>query len=853
MRIDLVGVALHLVPPSWRATVRQDLDDEARAQGRGQIWRGAQVVRIAIGLRWTTAGEGAMFDLRSAFRSVWRARWFSAGAAVTFALGIGVNTAVFSSVDRILFRSLPYEQPDELVLLRRCNPDGFCAGSFPAAIAFHGGRRLQTVGEMAAAGLSSTLRQTQVPGELPPLTLTGASANLLRVLGVRPFLGRDVSDEDVRERQMVVLLSYDAWQQRFGAAPDVIGRTLWSSGSTATVIGVLPRGFFPPGWVSGPTWHGLIVEHRGWSTIQPAGAINPPVARLRPGATLEAARAEVTALAAALEAEQTTPPRPGTQLAGVRVDGLERELFSRWRDYAWLVVAAAGLVLLMACANLAGLLLARGRSRERDAALRTALGASAARIIGTSIAETALICLAGAGIAVLVLVWTSQAIAAVLPPLFRQYMTDAIDPRVLLFALAAAFVCAVVAGAWPGARAARLDVVGVLQQGAGRWKRGRLRGGRSLLALETALGVLLVVGAAGAVRSLANYAGEDLGFEPADLYRVAAGATPRLAPAESLARYEQVLDAVLAHPGVIAVAGSDSVVTSPATPMRGFSSDRTIRGGRYEITSGYFGAIGSRLISGREFTEDEVRSRAAVGIVDLAAVRTLWPDRHPTEVPGLQLPIANESPRLIVGVVPNLLEYYGATPTPSLYVPLGADPSAYGPLLIRMAPGVVPSAAALQQTAVGIIGQAAVTITPATEGMDVMLADPRFRAVLLALFAVCALVLAAAGLYALASFEAATRRSEIGVRLALGASARRLRRLILGETLRPVLLGSIVGLVAAYWAASFVQAFWYQVDARDPWTFALAAIVLGATALVAAWLPARRAARTDPAIVLRST
>jgi ABC-type antimicrobial peptide transport system permease subunit len=222
-------------------------------------------------------------------------------------------------------------------------------------------------------------------------------------------------------------------------------------------------------------------------------------------------------------------------------------------------------------------------------------------------------------------------------------------------------------------------------------------------------------------------------------------------------------------------------------------------------------------------------------------------------VPGLQLPLANESPRLIVGVVANLLEYYGATPTPSLYVPLGADPSAYGSLLIRMAPGVVPSAAALQQTAVGIIGQTAVTITPATEGMDVMLADPRFRAVLLALFAVCALVLAAAGLYALASFEAATRRAEMGIRLALGASARRLRRLILGETLRPVLLGSIVGLVAAYWAASFVQAFWYQVDARDLWTFALAAFVLVATALVAAWLPARRAARTDPAIVLRST
>ena len=844
----LARAAVRLLPAGWRDTVREDLDEETRLHRRTALWQVAHLLLVGIRLRWAIRREAAMFDLRSAVRSLWRARWFTLGATLVFAIGIGVNTAVFSSVDRILFRPLPYAQPHELVLFRSCNQRGQCYGAFPSAIAFHGGGRLQSVGEMAVAGLPITYRVSSSE-ESPPLTLIDASANLLRVLGVRPAIGRDVSEDDLRERRLVAFLSHETWQQHFAADSGVIGTTLrGGASSVATVIGVLPHGFFPPTWAGGPIWHGLIIEDSGWSSIGPKGAINPPIARLRPGATLPAARAEVDAVAKALDAERTAPAPSGAELTGVRADLLERELFSAWRDYAWLVSAAAGFVLLMACVNLAGLLLARGRSRERETAMRAALGASTPRIVAASLLETLLVCLAGAAAALIALAWTSQVLISILPPVFQQYVADIGDRRVLAFSLAAAVVCSSIAGAWPAVRIARVDVTGTLLRGTGTGARTRVIGRSSVLAVQATLGILLLLGAVTTVRSFTNLVTEDLGFDPENLYRVSVPTRRE----QALAEYEVVLQTAQELPGVLAVAGTDRAITSREAPVRGFSRDRNIRGPRYEVSADYFKALRTPLLAGRGFSEIEVRARSQVAVIDAAAVQALWPGKRPEELIGQSLSLPKEPARVIVGVAANVTERYGETPMPTLYVPLGAEPMQYTTMLVRMEEGTAPDARLFAERIALQLGSRRVTVAAVRDSLSVLTVDSRFRAVLLSLFAVCALVLSAAGIYALASHEVFLRRPEMGLRAALGASTHRLRLLVLRDAVGPVIVGSLSGVVFAYWIASLAQTFMYGVDARDPSTFAFAVLVLVMTAIAAAWFPARRAARSDPAVVLRS-
>jgi predicted permease len=786
-------------------------------------------------------------DLRHAVRSLVRARWFTLGAIATFALGIGVNVAVFSAVDRILFRKLPYTASQELVLLRQCDEKGNCAGSFPSQLAFEARTRTTTLGEMAVAGLSSSWRID--PASDVRLTLIEISPNLLRVIGVRPTLGHDVTEDDIGAKRPVAFISHDVWRRQFGSDPAVIGRQLLA-GTTASVAiaGVLPEGFVSPGWVSTPDWQGLLVQYSGWSAIAPTGAVNPPIARLKPGATIAQARAEIRALAAALAA--AAPPSRTPSTSSVRVDSLEGHLFSRFTDYAWLVVAAAAAVLLMACANLGGLLLARGRSRETIAALRTALGASRARVIGSAVLETLLICVAGALVVLVVLAWSSEAIRAFLPPLFRQYAAGIVDARVLLFAFGIASVCAIAAGAWPGVSATRVDLLAALQRGSGRLRQARLGGGRTLLFVEAALGVLLVVGCVGALRSFNHLVTEDLGFDAERLYRASAG-IQRMPPADMLAAYEQKLDALRAVPGVEAVCGSDSVVTDLMTAMSGYRTTDGGKGPRYEVSAGYFRCIGGTLIAGREFNADEVRARAPVALVSATAAAQIFPGRSPAEIVGETLPLSGDAPRVVLGVTKDLREFYGDRLAPSIFVPLGANPSRYAGLLVRLA-GDRPADFANLKRAISEVNPSAVSFVPTNAAIGALTTDPRFRAILMSVLAIVAIVLASAGLYALAGFELARRTSELGVRLALGASPARLQRVMVSDMLRPVLLGSAVGVLIAYWAASLVQSLLYNVDARDPATFVVAVLLLLIAAAAAAWIPARRAARTDPATVLRA-
>jgi len=401
---------------------------------------------------------------------------------------------------------------------------------------------------------------------------------------------------------------------------------------------------------------------------------------------------------------------------------------------------------------------------------------------------------------------------------------------------------------------AYVPVTAVLQRGGRTGRQSRLPGGRILLAIESALGVLLVLAAALAIRSFTTLATESLGYEPRDLYRVSVSGGPgRSAAAQSLLEYQELLRLCRDVSNVIAVAGADAVPTSNVTAMRGFSKDRTIRGGRYEVSAGFFQIVGGALVAGREFTEEDVQTLAPVAMLNEAGLALVLPGVSPRESIGRVVSLKDEAPRTILGIVPQVRRYgHGDPDEAALYVPLGNEPAFYGEALLRMTPGVAPPLEQIRQLVAARVGPRTVRVTSAEAALEPSLRDPRFRAVLLGTMALCALLLAGAGLYAIASFDVSQQRHEMGVRMTLGASARDIQRQVILGALRPTLLGVACGIVGGFWATEIIESFLYKTNHRDPFTLIVVAVVLLSTAALAAWIPARRASLTDPAVVLRA-
>ena len=838
-----------LLPRAWRDAVAGDLEEEARADAHGTAWLAWQVLRTALRLGWTFVAATVTTDARYAVRSVVRTPWFTAGAVLTFAVGFGVNLATFSVVDRILFRRAPYGDPSRLVVLRVCQPGtNTCFNDFPDLLWTIGEQRgLRTIGEQASASYSIRYDVDPTTDE-SPLSLATATPSVLRVLAVRPIWGRAPNDDephgDPDADTLSAVLSYETWQRRFGGSPAVLGRLVGRSPRFARIIGVLPADFIPPSPEAvGPTWDGLVFTDRT--------SIFAPVARLAAGATVSGAQAEVNALVTNFKA---TGSRARLGPVFVRVERIDRALFTTIADSAWLVVAVVALLFLMASVNLAALMVARGQSREREAALRRALGAGTARIVTTTVAESIVVCGAGAALAWVGLMLASSGLRSVLPPVFGRYASLPLDPHVVIFTLVVAAAMAIAVALSPALRVAGADVVTTLGQAATGPQAGtRLFGGRTLVAIEAALGVAVVLVAVLTTTSFSTLVETGTGYDTHALYQlsVAPAAAHRVTPLESLGRYRLELAAASGLPGVVAVAGGDSLPGTGAGPMNLFSKDPTQRGGRYELSAGALAAMGARLVAGREFTPGEVDAGAPVALVNEGGAAVVAPSIPAAALVGRMITLKDEGQRLVVGIAPNLRSRYGRPVEPAIFVPLGAQPDAHTEMLIRLAPGARPDLAAFRQRLGEAVGPVRVGLSSVAESVDVSLVEPRFRAVLFVAIAVCGLVLAAAGLYALTAFEVSRRTREMAIRVALGATDRRLYWFVTSDVLRPVLVGAAIGLVATFWAVKFIRLFLYQMDGREPGLYAVATVILVSTAAVTAWIPARRAARTDPATVLR--
>jgi predicted permease len=796
-------------------------------------------------------------DLWLAIRTLARTPGFTAAAMLTFALGIGVNIAVLSAVDRIMFRPLPFGDAARLVHIHSLERSGASPASYlPKLLAY----RIKTEAQSFEAVATDDGNVPPLPlndGTGVSLTLHYASDNLLSVLRVPPITGRDFTIDDARLWTRAVLLTDEAWQRQFGRSPDVFTRTLGAGRAAAHVVGILPRGFLSP--ASALTEHidGLMVIGDAFKEDAQPGELGPAViARLRRGVRIEEARAEVEGIASRLIRD--TPTLQKAVQSTLTVQPLRAGLFFIYRPYIWMLEAAVSLVFLLACVNLAMLCLARGRSRERDAAVRSALGASRAQVIRATLAEVIVLCTTSAAIAIAAWYALSATAIALIPAPMRGLAASPLEARLLVISFGAALTAAFVAGAFPAWRAASVDVLQGLRDDT-RTGASPVRGGRTLLAVEAALGVLLVAGAATTVKSFLQLVLVSPGFDATDLSHamVQHGARPDQSP-YTAARIDGILDVVRAMPGVESAAVTTLLpigrVQSGGHP---FWSAGGINGDHPAIGGGFFRTLGTPLLAGREFTDVDLDEQAAIAIVNREAAANLWPAVPLANVIGRNVDDGGTT-RAIVGVVENVKTRPGDAALPSLFVPLTPAidrvMSAVD-VAFRMEHGR-PTDRAWTTTLRSRLDERFGRGQSSAEGVADELAPyyerPRFQAVLFGAVAAIALVLAGLGLYAVTAFDVARRRYEIGVRVSLGATAADIRRLIIRSAIQPLAIGAGFGLLAAWWAGRYLQAFVFDVNARDPLLYALVVGVLVATGIVGAWGPARRAAHTDPTTALRA-
>jgi putative ABC transport system permease protein len=846
-----VRILSWLVPQTWRSAVVSDLEEEARATRSGSLWLARELLRVGLRMRVSFMADAALVDLRFVIRSFVREKGFTAAAVLTLVLGIGVNLVVFTVVDRVLFRPLPFADIDRLVMISQYDFVRQEHAAFFAKALFLEGRRLPSVADMAYGGFTSNHRIAREGEASPPLGLTEVSFNFLDVLGTRAVIGRGFTPEDAKTPG-AAMVTYETWRDRFGGASSILGTELRSGANVRVIVGVLPPGFQPP-VINRPSarFDGVFVLPDTLQAAGPRAGVWAAVARLSPGASGVGCQGQFDALSARLKADL------GERSHRVLVEPLRPAMFWYGYRYLWLLAAAAVLVGLVACVNLSSLLLARGRSRAQETAVRAALGASLGRLLLTEFVRSLAVCVLASAISLVLIYWLTEGLRGLVPGYFRLLMLRGIDGRVVGFAALVVFCASVIAGGLPAWRATRTSLMAVIQRDGGLPAHARRnRAGEAVIAFQAGLGVVLVLAAAMVVRSFVGLVSTDTGFARANLHVVSVQPTGERRGGDDvaeLARYRGILDMIRQQPGVESAGGSDSMPAAGAGPMTGFRVPPGGYIGLWQVTEGFLETIGVRTIAGRLVTAADVVNRQAVAVVSEAAGRRLWPGARPEAFVGREIVADGQPVRRVVGVVADIRDRPDRPAPPMVFAPVRAEGLWFLEFAVRTKKSLPPPAPeSLRRALAGPFGVTSVRTDAAGYSVTSALEQPRIQAVMFGTFAVIALVLAALGLYAVTSFDVALRRYELGIRSALGASAAKIRRLVIVDAVRPVVAGTAIGLVVSYWISEWLEALVYQVDLHDPWTFGIAAATLLVTAALAAWLPARRASVADPAAVLRT-
>lgn len=779
-------------------------------------------------------------DLRYIARSLASARWFTAGALLTFGVGIGLAVAVLAVTDRILFRALPFRDVDRLVTIHPFVPTtGQVYAMFPRSLAEELCRRSPAIEAIAFSGNTRPL-YFEGP-ERPPLRLTEASSNILDVLGVRTVLGRTFSEEDLNARLRTVLLREEVWRTRFGGDRNILARRFDDGRAPIDVVGVLPAGFVNPSinWMT-PS-DGLILSSDALGTRIARQTIPAPFARLRAGVSAVDAQRQIAALAANIEKDERPQDRTGMLVQPMR-EGVFWNITHRSR-----VLLGGGILMwFIACTNLGTLMVARVKSREKHARVRLLLGATRLQVALLTIAEIVFLCLTGAALALIAAAWGLRGLAAVVPPSVGALTLTTLDARLVLIVFSAAFLGATAASVYP------VWEIATLGRGDQGTSRIACKSGRWLLLVESLVGTVLVLAGAFALRSYLGLIGTDLGFAPKDLYTVHVGA--RLtAPAETWVEWcRDSLTAIAALPEVASASAVDTALgTGESGDALKDNSGRTVAARR--IFRGYFDAMGTALVAGRLPSEAEMRSGASITVVNRGAAQLFWPSTPLNEVVGRTLHLEGDTERRVVGVAADTRERHAEATTPEVFFPASATLSSLPTFLIRTRSSQPPNAAALREIIRLRFGSDAVVIVSSvSRRLDPALRDPRFYAVLFTSFGLVSLLLSAVGLFALTSYGTVLRRREMAIRLALGATPATIQRTFVWEALRPVAIGVIVGSMIAYWSAVVFQPLLHNVNPRSLLMYCAVSAFFVLVAGAAAWRPARRAGEADPLVALRS-
>ncbi|MBB5058255.1 putative permease [Granulicella aggregans] len=803
-------------------------------------------------------------DIRYCLRTLRRDRGFTAIAVVILALGIAANVVVFSLVDTILLRPLPFAEPDRLAWIAPADTSGGLSGATYSSDAYDDFRAINhsftDITGYFAFSSPDNIKITGTNSAIPqPITGIGVLGNFLNVLGVTPVLGRNFTPAEAQSHAApVVLLSYPFWKQHFHSDASIIGKAISLDNHPTTVVGVLPSGF-DFGAVFSPGTRVDVLTPTALDDIRTYGNTLTLIGRMKPGITLAQASADARLVAPQLYWGKRDPTSKGAY-GPMEATGLKEHVAGQLRRSLNLLWVAVGLILLIVCVNLSNLLIARAATRSKEFALRVALGANRARLVRQLLTESAILSIGGAALGLLiafgVTTWLAHQGSLALPLLATLH----IDTTVLLWTLLIALVTTLLLGLAPGIKMSTGNLHETLKDSGTNASDGRknetLR--TALVISEVALACVLLVGAGLLLRSFLHVLDIDLGFRPAQGYSIQIEQSPSRNVEVRSAFYQTVLSDVSSITGIEAAGLSDNL---PLTRNRswgppgvkGVDYPRNARPGTlvYVVSPGYLPAMGMK-INGRDFSWHDTAKTELGIILNKKATDFLFPGQDPI---GRMVEFGGKSDR-IVGVVPDVHADGVESDTGwQVYLDISQDWGEDGTQLVvrsrlpadALAPVIMAKLRALNP------GQPAATLQPLQQIVDHATSPRRFFAVLVAIFAALGLVLASLGIYGVISYTVTRQTQEIGIRMALGASQASVQRRILKATLRMTAIGVAIGAIASLTMGKLIASLLFATEATDPTTFAATVAILIGVALIAAYLPARRASRINPMTALRNS
>jgi predicted permease len=812
-------------------------------------------------------------DLKLSLRMFRQSRAFTTAAVAALALGIGANTAIFSVVNAILLKPIPFPDPDHLVIFMNTSPEGSGPAASPAK--FQHWRQQTSVVQDVSAFRNGVVNYTG--GDFPEqLRSAQVSADYFRLFGAPVLRGRTFSaEEDLPHGEKVVVLSYGVWMRRFGGDPAVIGKTISLSGDPHVVIGIIGRSFDVAEFGPAPdVWIPFQLDPN--STDQ--GHYFIAAGRLKPGVTLQQAQAQLQVSAAVYRQKFPNALGPNN---GFSVQLFQETFVANVRPILWVLIGAVSLVLLIACANVANLLLVRATTRMRELAIRAAIGAGRGRILRQMLTESVVLSLVGgalglalgfAGIRALLSINTAG-----LPRIGRDGSLVGIDWRVLVFTLIVSVGTGLLFGLIPAFQGSRADLSSTLKEGGGRTGTGfRHNKARSVLVVtEVALALILLVGSALLIRTSVALRSVPPGFDPNGVLTMRMSLTgPRFLESKGVdLLIRDGVERLRALPGVENASATCCVPLEGGYGLPFLIVGRPLDrgpfhggGGWTTVSPGYFEVFKIPVKRGRSFTDRDDSAATPVVIINEAMAKQYWKDKDPLADQlvigkGIMREFATEQPRQIIGIVGDSRDGgLNNIPGPKMFIPQAQVPDAANALNVRLTPmawvvrtRVEPYSLSnqIQEQLRQVSGLPVSDIRTMNEVVSRSISRQRFNMLLMTIFGASALLLAAIGIYGLMAYSVQQRTQEIGIRMALGAASGEVRNMVVFQGMRLALVGVAVGIGSAFGLTRFIASFLFGVPARDPLVFVVIPVLLGLVALVAVWLPARRASRVDPIVALR--